>query len=297
MNVSIIGLGLIGGSMAIDLKKRGFCSHVIGVDKNVFHTLKAQKLGIVDAIANLEYAVRQSDLVILAVPTDAALKLLPVIMDMIDDQVVTDVCSTKESICNSISGHPKRKYFVAAHPMAGTEFSGPEAAISGLFDGKASILCETEKSHKEALNKVKNLYETLSMRIINMDPVSHDMHAAYVSHISHISSFALALTVLEKESDEKNIFDLASGGFDSTVRLAKSSAAMWAPILADNSENVSRVLQTYIDRLEDFKKAIENKNTEAIAGKIETANKISKVLSKQTTSPEKELAKQLIINN
>lgn len=294
MIVSVIGLGLIGGSMAIDLLKRGFCSKVIGVDNNIKHAMKALELGLVQEIASLDKAVQQSDLVIISIPADATLKVLPQIMDKVTEQVVTDVCSTKQSICQSIKNHPKRENFVAAHPMAGTEFSGPEAAKSGLFDGKASILCETEKSSERANLLVSDLYKTLRMRTINMNPDSHDMHAAYVSHISHISSFALALTVLEKEENERNIFDLASGGFDSTVRLAKSSAAMWAPILSDNSKNITHVLQTYIDRLNDFKEAIENKNTDKISKNIEEANKIRKVLSNQNGSPKKEVAEQIL---
>lgn len=296
MKICVIGLGLIGGSMAIDLKKRGFCKHVAGVDTNAGHAIKALDLGIVDEIVSLENGVKESDLVILAVPADATLKLLPDVMNLVNEQIVTDVCSTKESICESIKNHPKRMNFVAGHPMAGTEFSGPEAAFSGLFDGKATIICEDEKSSDKAKVAIQNLYETLNMRIIKMDSKNHDVHAAYVSHISHISSFALALTVLEQEANEKNIFDLASGGFDSTVRLAKSSAAMWAPILADNSENVTQVLQTYIDRLNDFKTAIEKKDLEAITQNIEEANKIKKVLAEKNDSPIKEIIKPVFNN-
>lgn len=296
MKICVIGLGLIGGSMAIDLKKRGFCKHVAGVDTNAGHAIKALDLGIVDEIVSLENGVKESDLVILAVPADATLKLLPDVMNLVNEQIVTDVCSTKESICESIKNHPKRMNFVAGHPMAGTEFSGPEAAFPGLFDGKATIICEDEKSSDKAKVAIQNLYETLNMRIIKMDSKNHDVHAAYVSHISHISSFALALTVLEQEANEKNIFDLASGGFDSTVRLAKSSAAMWAPILADNSENVTQVLQTYIDRLNDFKTAIEKKDLEAITQNIEEANKIKKILAEKNDSPIKEIIKPVFNN-
>ena len=296
MNIGVIGLGLIGGSMAIDLKQRGYCSCIIGVETDISHAMTALDLGIIDEVSNMENAVQQSDLVIIAVPADATLKLLPDILNLVDRQVVTDVCSNKRSICESVKNHPKRGNFVAAHPMAGTEFSGPEAAVSGLFNNKATIFCNIEDSSEQAIKMVRDLYETLSMRIIRMDAASHDMHAAYVSHISHISSFALALTVLEKEQNAKNIFDLASGGFDSTVRLAKSSAAMWAPILTDNSENITQVLQTYIDRLNDFKTAIEQKNMTAITKKIVEANKIKKVLPGINGSPGKEILKQRINN-
>jgi len=203
MKICVIGLGLIGGSMAIDLKKRGFCSRVVGVDTNSGHAFKALDLGLIDEIVSLEIGVKKSDLVILAIPADATLKLLPEVMNLVNNQIVTDVCSTKGSICESIKNHPKRMNFVAGHPMAGTEFSGPEAAFSGLFDDKATILCEDEKSSSSAKSAIENLYKTLNMRIIKMEARNHDTHAAYVSHISHISSFALALTVLEKEANEK----------------------------------------------------------------------------------------------
>lgn len=294
MKICVIGLGLIGGSMAIDLKKRGFCSHVIGVDINPDNAVKALKLGFIDEISKLDSAIQKSDVIILAIPTDESLKLLPQILDRTTHQIVTDVCSTKESICEVVNSHPKREQFVAGHPMAGTEYSGPDAAISGLFDGKATILCEMEKNSREARSKIRLLYQTLNMRMITMDAASHDVHAAYVSHISHISSFALALTVLEKEENERNIFDLASGGFDSTVRLAKSSASMWAPILSDNSENITQVLETYINRLQDFKEAISQKKTSAIKKQIKEANKIRKVLANPDETPEQVLPKPVL---
>jgi len=278
MVVTIIGLGLMGGSMAIDLKKRDFAHQIIGVDKDKINGNAALNIGFVDELCDLESAVKRAELIVLAIPVDAAIKVLPQVLDLIDTQVVTDMCSTKGSLLDIVTDHPKRKQYVAAHPMAGTEFSGPWAAISGLFDGKASILCDTENSDIRAVAKIRRLFEELNMRITFMNSKDHDVHAAYVSHISHISSFALALTVLEKEKNEKHIFNLASGGFGSTVRLAKSSADMWSPIFTQNKENVLTVLDTYIEKLNEFRSHIQDDDTEKLADLIKESNKIKRVL-------------------
>lgn len=279
MITTIIGLGLMGGSAAIDLKKRGFTKRIIGVDNNVLHAETALHAGIVDEIGTLREAIAKSELIILAIPVDAAVKMLPFILDKVDKQIVTDMCSTKEQLCLSVKDHPKRKNYVAAHPMAGTEYSGPWAAKPGLFDGKAVIFCDTENSGIRANSTVRLMFDTLNMRPVLMDAAQHDKHAAYVSHISHISSFALALTVLDQEKNENNIFDLASGGFDSTVRLAKSSSEMWSPIFEQNAENVVVVIETYIKYLENFKTAIQEHNTDKITSLILSSNKIKRVLS------------------
>lgn len=268
----------MGGSAAIDLKKRGFAKKIIGVDIDSINANAAQHIGFVDELSDLEPAVEQADMVLIAVPVDAAISVLPKVLDLVKNQVVLDMCSTKESIIERIKYHSKRKHYVASHPMAGTEFSGPWAAISGLFDGKASILCDTEDSDIRAVAKVKRMYEVLNMRVIYMNSINHDIHAAYVSHISHISSFALALTVLEKEKNEKHIFDLASGGFDSTVRLAKSSADMWTPIFNHNKDNVLTVLDTYIDKLQAFRNSIENDESEKVHALIGESNKIKRIV-------------------
>jgi len=281
MKITIVGLGLIGGSMAIDLKKRKFASYIIGVDNNILHANIALHNGIVDEILTWEKAISKTDIVILAVPVNVAHKILPKILDALDNQIVTDVCSTKARLAKLTENHPKRGNYVACHPMAGTENSGPWAAQSNLFDGKACILCDVEKTNGTAKKIVTSMYESLNMRIIQMEAESHDVHAAYVSHISHISSFALALTVLEKENNEKNIFDLASGGFDSTVRLAKSNAEMWTPIFMQNHENVLEVLETYIQKLIGFKDVLQRKSTEEMDQLIFDANKIRKILNTQ----------------
>jgi prephenate dehydrogenase len=280
MVLAIIGLGLIGGSAAIDLRKRGFANKIIGVDNDKINAQSALNIGFVDEVCELEQAVKQSDMVIVAIPVDSAIKILPKVLDIIDEQIVVDMCSTKSTLLEMVKYHNNRGKYVASHPMAGTEFSGPWAAVADLFDGKAAILCDTEDSDTKAVNLIKKMYDILNMRIIHMNSINHDVHTAYVSHISHISSFALALTVLDKEKNEKHIFDLASGGFDSTVRLAKSSADMWIPIFNQNKENITTVLDTYIDKLQKFRDGISNEEFDDVRSLIKEANKIKRVLYK-----------------
>lgn len=282
-NLGVIGLGLIGGSMAIDLKRKGFAQTILGVDADPVNAAAAEKIGLVDKVVSLEECVDQSDVIILSVPVDAALKLLPVILDRFEQigakgKLVMDVCSTKEHLSRSVKYHAKRKMYVASHPMSGTEYSGPWAALPGLFDGRACIICDSEESDRKAVKTVEELYTALNMRILYMNSSNHDVHTAYVSHVSHVISFALAQTVLEKEKDEKHIFDLASGGFSSTVRLAKSGADMWTPILLQNSDNVLRVMDTYMDKLKAFRDAIEDGNEEAVRELIQDANRIKRII-------------------
>lgn len=283
--IGIIGLGLIGGSMAIDLKKRGFAKIVIGVESEPVNAAAAGKIGLVDRTVQLDECLAESDIVIVAVPVGVAVRLLPEILDKFSamgeaarDKIVMDVCSTKENLVRSVHYHPLRSRYVATHPMAGTEYSGPWAAMPGLYDGHACIICDSQDSDANAVRTVESLYDTLNMRTIYMNASSHDVHTAYVSHISHITSFALALTVLEKEKDEKHIFDLASGGFSSTVRLAKSSPEMWTPILAQNRDNLLRVMDTYIEKMNDFRKAVEEGDQEKMKALITEANKIRRII-------------------
>ena len=285
MKVGIIGLGLIGGSMAIDLKRRGFAEEVVGVEADPVNAATARKIGLVDAVVSVGECIGQADIVILAVPVGTAARLLPEILDeydkmgwLADGKVVMDVCSTKEALVHAVSSHPARRHYVATHPMAGTEYSGPWAAMSGLFDGHACIICDQEQSDPEAVKTVGYLYDSLNMRTIYMNSSGHDVHTAYVSHISHITSFALALTVLDKEKDEKHIFDLASGGFSSTVRLAKSNPDMWVPILAQNRENVLHVMDTYIEKMNAFRDAIAEGDEDGIRELIEEANRIRRII-------------------
>ena len=282
-NLGVIGLGLIGGSMAIDLKRKGFAQTVLGVDADPVNAAAAEKIGLMDKVVGFEECVDQSDVIILSVPVDAALKLLPMILDRFEqtgatDKLVMDVCSTKEHLSRSVKYHAKRKMYVASHPMSGTEYSGPWAALPGLFDGRACIICDSDESDRKAAKTVEELYTTLNMRVLYMNSSNHDVHTAYISHLSHVISFALAQTVLEKEKDEKHIFDLASGGFSSTVRLAKSGADMWTPILMQNGDNLLRVMDTYMDKLKAFRDAIADGDDEAVRELIQDANRIRRII-------------------
>ena len=279
MNVGIIGLGLIGGSIAIDLKRKGYAHQVLGVEADSVNASAALKIGLVDRIVQVEECVAESDIIILAVPVGAAARLLPQVLDMVNDtKTVTDVCSTKELLVKTVNDHPMRRRYVASHPMAGTEYSGPWAAMPGLFDGHACIICDPQDSACDAVNLIEDLYTVLNMRTIEMSAENHDVHTAYVSHISHITSFALALTVLDKEKDEKHIFDLASGGFSSTVRLAKSSPDMWTPILSQNRDNILHVMDTYIEKMNAFRHAIADGDEEKVRDLIEDANRIRRII-------------------
>jgi prephenate dehydrogenase len=278
MIVTIIGTGLIGGSMALAFREKGFAQLIIGVDANESHAKRAVELKLVDKILPLEDAVRQSDLVILAVPVNAAEQLLPGVMNLVDQQVVMDVGSTKVGIIQSIENHPQRRRFVPTHPMWGTEYSGPDAAITGAFANKAAVITNKNDSDADAVELVESVYKVLGMHLLYMDASAHDLHAAYVSHISHITSFALANTVLEKEREEDAIFELASGGFESTVRLAKSNSAMWVPIFMQNRENVLDVLNEHISQLRKFKSCLERENYDYLKELIENANKINRII-------------------
>jgi prephenate dehydrogenase len=278
MRLTVIGIGLIGGSIAMTLKQKGFVDHVIGVDNNPMHQDQALQLGIVDEMMSLEEAIVSADLVVIATPVNIAENLLSTILDLIDKQVVFDVGSTKESIVQIANGHSKRGRFVPTHPMWGTEFSGPEAAQQDAFKEKATVICNKEQIDEDALTLVKQVYEQLGMHIVYMDAMKHDIHVAYISHISHITSFALANTVLEKEKESDAIFELASGGFESTVRLAKSNAAMWVPIFMQNKENVLDVLNEHISQLKKFKSCLEEDNSDYLSDLIENANGIKRIL-------------------
>lgn len=281
ISVTIIGIGLIGGSLALDLRYKFPVKRIIGVDKNPDHLIRAKKLGLIDEAASLKYAIEHSNLLVLATPVDVSCRLLPEILNQVQNQIVMDVGSTKVNIMQSVKNHPKKGRFVPTHPMAGTEFSGPDAAIVNLYRDKNVILCDVEKVDPDALELVQEIYKSIGMNILNMESSAHDIHAAYVSHISHISSFALSLTVLDKEKEKKNILDMASGGFESTVRLAKSAASMWTPIFTQNNVNMLDVIDNYIEKLQQFRNAISKKDESEIIRLIEKSNKIKKVLDKK----------------
>ncbi len=279
MKIAFVGIGLIGGSLAITLKENGFASEIIGVDIHQENLDKAIRRRIIDRDATLQQALQEADIIVLSTPVDAMLQLLPEILDQVDQQIVIDVGSTKVQLLEKVKDHPKRGRYVATHPMAGTEHSGPEAAIPNLFDYKCTVICDAEQSDKDALELVRKMYESIPMGIVHLDSTSHDVHTAYVSHISHISSFALALTVLAKEEDENRIFELASGGFSSTVRLAKSSPDMWIPIFRQNRDNVLDVLDEHINQLARFRSLLIKKDFEKFYSLIQESNKIRKILS------------------
>lgn len=279
MNVCIVGVGLIGGSLAITLKENKFATRVFGVDASQENLDKAIRRRLIDEDLSLEEGIRKSDLIVLATPVDVMMDLLPKVLDKIENQVVIDVGSTKKRLLEKIEDHPRRRRFVSTHPMAGTEYSGPEAAIPNLFDHKFTVFCEAEKSDPEALELVRSMYASIPMQMAFLDAKEHDVHTAYVSHISHISSFALALTVLEKEKDEARIFELASSGFSSTVRLAKSSAEMWIPIFRQNRDNVLDVLDEHINQLSRFRSLLIKNDFETFHKLIKEANTIKRMLS------------------
>ncbi len=276
--IAIVGVGLIGGSLAIQLHEKKLSSKLIGVDANSEHTKKAVELELVDEALPLDEAIAEAEVVVLAFPVDKMVTMLPSIMDKIDQQIVFDMGSTKSQLINAIKDHPKRGRYVATHPMWGTEYSGPQAAVRGAYENKAVIICNSEESDDDALEWVKGMYKKIGMHLLEMEAKAHDLHAAYVSHISHITSFALANTVLEKEKEENAIFELASAGFESTVRLAKSSPEMWVPIFLQNKEHVLDVLNEHIGQLEKFRDVIQNENRNELKNIISNANTIRRII-------------------
>jgi len=276
--VTIIGVGLIGGSFALDLKQHLPGVSISGIDQNEAHLKDALKLGIIDQVGAFNHLIN-ADLVVLSIPVNAAIRVLPEILDLIADHtVVIDMGSTKDGICNAVATHPRRANFLATHPIAGTEFSGPSAAMKGLFKNKTNIICELDSTLPHLSEAVLTLFKTLEMHLRFMPAKAHDKHIAYVSHLSHISAFMLGKTVIEKEKNERDIFDMAGSGFASTVRLAKSSPEMWTPIFKQNKTNVIETLEEYINNLAHFKKLMEQDDFEAIFSEMESTNHIKDIL-------------------
>jgi prephenate dehydrogenase len=279
MKIYIIGTGLIGGSMALDIRELYPNAIIFGIDHNESHLQQALDLGVIHEKATIE-SLTDADFVIVSVPVDAALLLLPKVLDLIPETaLVFETGSTKHPVCEALENHPKRKNFMATHPIAGTEFSGPTAAMKGLFQGKTNIICEVEKTTFKLQEKALQLFKDLGMRIRSMDAQSHDRHIANVSHLSHLSSFKLGKTVIEKEKHESDIFDMAGSGFESTVRLAKSSPAMWSPIFRQNRKQVVKSLDEYIANLTQFKTLLEEENYDAIFTEMENVNRIKEILN------------------
>lgn len=279
MNIAIVGVGLIGGSIALALKNKDFVTKVIGVDKDETNLAKALNIGFIDEVQSLNEAIKHTDVLILSTPVDVICNILPDILDKISDQqVVMDMGSTKEKLLAIVDKHPKRGRFVACHPMAGTEYSGPEAALPNLFSGKTMIYSDATNSDEDAFDIAESIIDQLEMNTVFMNAKEHDIHTAYVSHISHITSFALALTVLEKEKSQGRIFELASSGFESTVRLAKSSADMWIPIFKQNRKNVMDVLEEHIRQLQNMQNLLEKEDYQSFYKLIKKSNKIKRIL-------------------
>jgi prephenate dehydrogenase len=276
--IAIVGVGLIGGSLALQLHEKKISSKLIGVDANKDHAAKAVELELVDETMPLDEAIAAAEVVVLSIPVDAVVSMLPKVLDKIDRQIVIDLGSTKSHLIDAVKAHPKRGRYVATHPMWGTEYSGPESAIKGAFENKAVIICNAAESDADALNWTRAMYKKIGMHLLEMEAKAHDLHAAYISHISHITSFALANTVLEKEIEEKAIFELASAGFESTVRLAKSNPAMWVPVFMQNKENVLDVLNEHIEQLLKFRNSIKEGNFTELNKLISDANKISRII-------------------
>ncbi|WP_299098939.1 prephenate dehydrogenase [uncultured Winogradskyella sp.] len=278
-NIFIIGVGLIGGSFALDIKKLNPESTIYGIDKSEAHLEEAMALKVIDKTAQFE-DLQHADLVILSIPVDAAINVLPKVLDHVSDNaIVFDVGSTKEDICAKVKNHPKRRNYLAVHPIAGTEHSGPKAALHGLYKNKTNIICEVEDTAFKLQEKALKLFLDLGMRIRYMNPKAHDKHIAYVSHLSHISAFMLGKTVIDKEKNERDIFDMAGSGFESTVRLAKSSPAMWTPIFQQNKANVIETLEEFISNLNHFKKLMQDDDFESVYNEMESTNYIKDILN------------------
>ena len=276
--VAIVGIGLIGGSLALQLNEKGIASSIIGVEASPEHAEQSLQLRLVDEIKELNDAIKESDVVALAIPVDQMVYVLPKVLDVVEQQIVFDMGSTKQLLIDVVKDHPNRSRFVATHPMWGTEYSGPQAAVKGAFENKAVVICNAADSDPDVVEWVRVMYEEIGMHLLEMDADAHDLHTAYVSHISHITSFALANTVLEKEREEDAIFELASAGFESTVRLAKSNPAMWVPIFMQNRENVLDVLNEHISQLRKFKSCLEKENYEYLVELMQNANKIRRII-------------------
>ncbi|MDG1570900.1 prephenate dehydrogenase [Robiginitalea sp. M366] len=278
MNAVILGIGLIGGSLARDIRMAVPGARILGQDRNPDHLAKAIALKLVDGEAGAE-DLQAADLVVVSIPVNHITETLPGLLDAVGEHtLVVDAGSTKVPICRAVAGHPKRRNFLACHPIAGTEFTGPEAAVSGLFHGKVNIICEVEQTAFQIQERALELFGKIGMRIRYMNPEAHDRHIAYVSHLSHISSFMLGKTVIEKEKNERDIFDMAGSGFESTVRLAKSSPAMWTPIFEQNKENVLETLDEYIANLRDFRDKLAADQYEALYREMDHTNRIRDIL-------------------
>ena len=278
MKISFVGIGLMNGSLSLDLQRLYPDVVLEGISRKETTLDRALELGLIHQKGSSD-ALDAADMVFVSIPVAAITSLLPQVLDAVgENTLVIDFGSTKAAICEAVKNHPKRNQFLAAHPIAGTEFSGPDAATPNLYDGKTIIMCESEQTRSDLLQRAEVLVKKLNMVVRHMDPIAHDKHIAYVSHLSHITSFMLGKTVLEKETDEQNIFDMAGSGFASTVRLAKSSPEMWMPIFIQNKHNVLESLKEYISNLNTFKDKLEAEDVEELLAEMKDINKIGTIL-------------------
>ena len=279
MTVTIIGLGLIGGSIARDLAHAGLAAARIGVEIDEGYRRAALQLKLVDRILPLAAAVAAADVIILAVPVDVIVRLLPEVLDhLTDKQTVIDMGSTKRAITAAVRNHPNRARYVAAHPMAGTENAGPDAALAGLFKGKTVLLCDLELSAPDACKTALEIFHAVGLKFEFMNAEQHDRHAAYVSHLSHVVAYALSLAVQSEEKAGYAVPRLAGGGFASTVRLAKSSPDMWVPIFQQNREHILKAIDAFSDRIQELKQCLEADDPAQLNTLILEANQIRKML-------------------
>ena len=279
MKVACIGLGLIGGSFALSLKMNFPEIQRFGLDQNEEHLEKALRLNIIDEALKKE-DLSKMDVIVVSIPVDKANFVIKEILNKVHPKaLVMDMGSTKGELCTAISEHPRRDQFLAAHPIAGTEFSGPEAAFASLFLNKTMIFCDVNATQTHLVELAKSLIAPLEMTIKYMDSKDHDKHLAYVSHLSHISSFMLGKTVLKVEQNDKNIFDLAGSGFASTVRLAKSNPVTWTAIFKENKEEVLQALEEYIQNLKIFQEKLETEDYQEIQQQLADINKLKPILN------------------
>lgn len=272
--VAVVGLGLIGGSVALDLRQRCFAGRIIGVENNRQHAATALEKGLVEEVVELDRALDEAGLVIVATPVDATMELLPVILGQAAGKAVTDLCSTKQKLSVAVKDHPNRARYVGSHPMAGAESSGPLAATRGLFDGKVSIVCDAGEADPEVMELVEMLYTCLGMTTVQMDAATHDCRVAYISHLAHVTSYALALTTLEQTTESSRPPRLAGGGLRSAGRLAKSSPSVWLPILLSNQANIVQAIDDYMLKIGQFRHAIGSGDRAGLAGLISQANRV-----------------------
>ncbi|WP_394909189.1 prephenate dehydrogenase [uncultured Helicobacter sp.] len=276
LNAGIIGLGLIGGSMGLALRELGGFGCIAGFDNNPLHSQQALSLGLVDECISLEELISDGDVLFLATPVESIIALLPKLTSIKPSATIIDLGGTKELIIKHIPDSI-RKNFIAAHPMAGTEFYGPKAALPHLFKDSIVILTNLEESGEAQIQMAREIFLGIGMKIIKMDAHEHDRHIALISHMPHIISYALANAVLSQE-DPQTILALIGGGFRSMSRLSKSSPKMWNDIFKQNTQNVLDSITSFQDELQKAKNMLESKDWEGLEAFMAQANKLQEFM-------------------